>query len=262
MTTTTPRTPVSPWRAPHLAGLSPAAYWTGQTVMLGLVTFASLYDALFLKPAVDLVVDSGELWDLFIALTVSLVAALLMMKAGHLHRENAGRARQPWGWPIIAWLVLGAGLVFLRYNAAALAAPTIQGVSTGDDPSTYRMVAIVLLAVYLASGILNFYAGRMIFNPIARAFFSAQASDRRLGKRIIEARTALRRTTEHVEVARGDLLALPALREERDRELVAFGDQLKAEARLRIANHLADPAATGITALGSAARSDRTAADR
>lgn len=150
----------------------------------------------------------------------------------------------------VAWAALGAGLFWLRWNAAKLAVTSVavEG-QTADDGGAHvhQLMAVVMITLYLVPGVLAWIDGYLLGNPIA-------AHQRRTAAKVRELDDRLH-TTEAEATMVSRLLAMHADEieqiEDRAREAkranAALADELMAHARAEILRRLGDPAAGGIT---------------
>lgn len=241
--------PAAAWSAPHLAIVSnrqnSAVFWA----LLLLVGALSCYEAVLIKPAVDLVLNESDVWSWIVAVMLSVAAAVMMLESGYLARKARGEGHRSGTavWLLVTWAVLGLGIAVLRWDGIVQTQTplTIGGVSTAQgDPREAWLIPLVLLAVFNAAGVMNNATGRTLFNPFARGHASARRTRARLTRRIARERAALADLVEQLEVAKSDLLTVPELRESAERTIEAFFAELLEETRLRMLLPLGEPEIT------------------
>ena len=244
----------SPWAAPHALSASPTASRLLLAARVaGLGVFA-LADVVMIKGTVDIVLQQSDAVSWFIAILLGLGAVAMATTTGHLARVAAeeGRSATLAHLLVVGWLALGVALVALRANAATwtVPPPLVEGVAAPafDEAAMHQGIAALLALLYLSSGVWAYVEGRQ-FNPVLMAFSAAQARLERYRVQEIGQRALALRSAEDVQRARGQLTELHAARQAAEAAWRALAEQLMTEARVRMAIHLGDPAATGITEL-------------
>jgi len=221
---------------------------------LALVILFSLVDVILIKTTWDQVLQQPQIVSWLLAIVTGLCASALMWQSGA--QAASGRVFKSFATQLmacgalVAWLGLGAGLFWLRWNAAALAGSAIQteGQSTTDPAThTHRVMAIVMIFVYLAPGILAWIDGYLLSHPIEarqrrncalRHSLTKQLSDK-------EAESSRIRNLLHQNKEEIDLVpAQAALAKQANAALAA---ELRSYARQEILRRLGTPNAAGIT---------------
>lgn len=241
------------WKAPHLVAASTRRNLLVFVGLLLLVVLLSVYESLLIKPAVDQVVKNADLVSYLVSLMLSLAAAVLMMESGyHARKAHIDGVRISVSRALVAgWALIGLGLALLRLLPEPQVVSLLDDLNapTTDDGLGRRLlVAGVMLLVYVGAGILNNATGRSLFNPVAQAHASARRSRARLERRIAKRRARVALAFERLEVARGDLAAVPKLRTSAEQSVDAYFEELRQSARLRMLLPLGDPSITSAVA--------------
>jgi hypothetical protein len=253
----------SPWRAPHLASSTSLRYALSVTARILAVLLFSGIDIPFIKGSVDLVFQGQEWMSWVIATLLTLGAVLIAMTAGFLARATrTPRALWAAHLPLVGWLFLGVAVVGMRFGAAdwTVAPVLVEGMApVVDETGRHHGTAVLLAFLYFASGVWSYVEGRHVFNPVAAAYLSGRARRDRLTDAVIRQSGITNRATEDFQRARGNLAAVESGHTAARAALRALADELQAESRILIANHLGDPRATGITEIAPARRSTEEA---
>jgi len=224
------------WKNAHLAAASTRRNRSVFVSLLALVLALSMYEALLIKPIMDLVLAGSDAESYFVAVMLAVSAATMMLESGYLARKarvDGDRAIVPW-LLVLGWLLVGGALFTLRL------VPESDGQQLVPPP----LLATVIALVYLGAGVLNNAAGRSLFNPVAQAHASARRSRARVEHRIARQRRRVVRAFERLEVVRGDLVVASQLRASAEATAAAYFEQLRQAARLRMVLPLGDPAVT------------------
>lgn len=209
-----------------------------------LVAFAALLigvvvqsaDVLLGKSLLDKLVNGEEWQSYLIACAFALASALGAIGAGSALRHR----RRGWAALFLAfWAVVGIALAVMRRF-------TYEIMDDPDSANRDLVVALVMLGVYLLAGLDVIYQSTKLsdqrYFTLWRSGRHWRAAERRLAKLEPE----LERTEETLARLARDKGRLEAeVAEENDR-LDALERELRARARLRIAYHLGDPAATSL----------------
>ncbi len=254
MSTTTATTPSSStaWAARHLLSSTARSYWVSMGLRILMLIAFSCADLIFIKGTLDLILDQQEAvsWTVAIVLTIGSVA--IMVKAGYLYRkaQDDGHGR---GWILVlvaGWALLGVALVVMRFNGAewTSSAIAVEGqVGAVDETAKHQGIALLLGLIYISAGVFAYFEGMHDINPTAIEYMSLRPRVARLIDDITAQRGIVARAAEDLERAKGNLAALPDARAAAEGALRYRAEELMALARVRIANALGDPAATGIT---------------
>jgi hypothetical protein len=240
------------WAAPHLLTAKPTGYAISLGIrLLLLLAFASA-DVVLVKTTIDLVLDQQEAISWFIAVVLSIGSVTIMVKAGFLYRtaEGDGHGRA-WVFALVAaYVLIGLALVIMRMNAAQWteSAIAVEGqLGAVDETAKHQGIALLLAMFYIAAGALAFFDGLHDLNPTAIAYLALRPRVERLAGSITAQRSVVARAAEDLERAKGNLAGLEAARAAAENALRYRAAELMALARIRIANAIADPQATGVT---------------
>jgi hypothetical protein len=211
-------------------------------------------DLIFIKATFDRLLreSSWASWLAAAALTLAGLAAAVA--AGSSLRAAWARGGSRWSWfgaaaAGAAWAGIGAVVVALRWNSAALApaAAGYEGGAAAAGGGAERVLAVGLAAVYIATGVLAALDGWSLRNDDAKAMRNARrraaqlAQDHdRLEGQVQRMRQAQARRQEQLRTGIDEATATAR----------AAADALAAEAqhhaRVLIAMHLGDPASSGV----------------
>jgi hypothetical protein len=253
--TPTRRRTATGWAAPHVIAASPRRYLVGLGARIGALILFALADVIFIKTTIDIVLLSADAISWLVAVLLAIGAVVMAVTTGHLAHVAAaeGRRALPAHLLIIGWLALGVALVAMRFNAAAWTATPIQveGVAAPafDEAAMHRGMAVLLALIYLASGLWGYVEGRHLFNPFAQAYVASLLHRPALAARVISQGGLVNLYVEDLRRGRQQVEALIATRRAAENARRSLAAELMAEARVRIANSLSDPASTGITEL-------------
>ncbi len=191
-------------------------------------------------------------WTLTVAFAA--VSVGLMHAAGRalkdLRQARGGSGRVALGFMIGAWSVLGGVATYFRSQVATPSSrpADIFGTDTAADAAAAAhealLSAVLLAGLYIASGVLAFYAGFSEHHPRMKTYLA-------LRKRLPEQRQAVATETrllnearQALDLARGDA-ERAALRTRADIDRIdAEIDELKELVRVEVAAHLGLPEAT------------------
>ncbi|GHJ45643.1 hypothetical protein Cs7R123_29850 [Catellatospora sp. TT07R-123] len=213
--------------------------------LAGVADFVAFYQVLALV--------LGAIPELLYAavLAVTLIALLLMHKAGTTARDVS--ARQPDGkiWIVVAcvaaWVALGMGAFFMRLTVhddtgASTSLLNFGGVQFGQDDTSVTTKAIVFLVVFVTTGVLALIGAYLTWNPFRSAYRKARKRLRKeaaaLGRAESEASVSLQEAERlRKRLESGEKASADQAREHRR----ALGCELKSHARVQIAKRLTDP---------------------
>lgn len=220
------------------ASKTPWTHLLSTVMWVVIVVAGSIVDAILILPALDRTIRVDREFSVIFSFIIALVAATLAWSAGATFwKAMHSRVEKVAAWGLLGmWALLGVALFGLRLIAA----------STHQSAVPEWAMAIVLLLIYIAVGAGALHAGYSLNNPALRAYVAAQ-------RRLERARPKLE--SAEVELV-GSLAALTicvyrqrAVTDERIaalRETHDVADQLRALARVLVAQHLGDPAETGL----------------
>lgn len=239
--------------APGPVDESATAYARRRTLRVLLVGVVALSDVILIKSTWDVALQQPSWVSWTTAVMAALAGAALMWAAGHQvawRRVYGGRGVAITAL-VLAWLALGAGLTYLRWTSGDLTTVVLDvegaGVPTSGASDQHQVLALALLALFVAPGLLAFRDSADLHHPIAaeqrrshehlRRLRSqleilegeAVESDRLLTQAVVEAKNVLQRA-EHSKRAQR-----------------ALAEELKAHARAEILRQIGDPAAGGLT---------------
>jgi hypothetical protein len=250
---TAERRPARPRYSPGRVDESKRSFERRRALRMLLVAVLALTDVMLIKSTWDVVLllDAWISWAT--AVLTALAGACLMWSAGHQAalRRAYGARRAAVGVLVLAWLLVGTGLWFLRWSSGDLTTPTLDvegGAGTGTGPDVHHVLALALLALYVAPGLLAFRDAADLGNPIAAHQRLSHASSDELSRRLEMLEGEVVQSNQLLARA-GDEFQLIDVRAAHSKEAhQALAAELKAHARAEILRWIADPAAGGITA--------------
>lgn len=245
----------SKWASPELADESAAAYRIRLLSAFGLLGLISFADLLLVKTTFNVILRDAEWLSWVLGVSLTLAAVAMAFFAGRYSRQAVAGGpsvksdQAIVGILIVLWLVLGAGIFLLRWNAAEFAPAQVayEGAQTTSvEEAKERLLAVVLAAVYLATGGLAFVDGYRLTNPVAAAMRTARGRLEKLRPRLQERIGVVARLRENLTAAELEYARLPEQLAEAIAARETLAEELKALARVQIAMHLGDPSATGV----------------
>ncbi|GAA4535254.1 hypothetical protein [Pseudonocardia xishanensis] len=237
------------WVAPHLVN----AGW--QRVLWSVVVEAVVLamslgaDLVFIKTTLDPLIGQDEILSWLVAVALGVLSAVLPLHAG-AHARTFRAVGHGWVQALgltVTWLLLGAGLFWLRWAAADLNPGDLIADPDAIDRATsaHHVMAVVLATLYLATGAAAAVGGYRLTNPEASALRMARAALRRVEAALGPAEAAYARLLDAVAARTADMTDADPAAETARQLRRAVADHIRAVARVRIAQHLADPSATG-----------------
>lgn len=244
------------WSAPDHADQTARDHYLGIVAAFAVLGVITLADLFLIKGTFNRILRDDEALSWILGGSLTLAAVAGAFTAGsyarkavadpHSSRPDRGIATAL----ILGWVALGAGMFVLRWNAADFAPTAIAYDGAMDSSMTEaakeQLLAVVLAAVYLATGILAFVDGYKLTNPAAAALRAARARLERLLPRLQQQEALVARLRENLSVAEYEYTRLPQEHAIAIASREALAQELKAHARVQITLHLGDPAATGL----------------
>ena len=247
----------SRWAAPEKADESVSSYRLSRFLdflVIAVITLAG--DLPLITTTFNRVVRDNPAisWGLGIALT--LASVMLALTAGVYARKSvtlpsSARANAAvTSLLTLGWLLLGIGLFTLRWNAAQFAPAVVAYEGAADtavaEAAKEQLLAVVLATVYVATGVLAAIDGYKNTNPAAAAMRAARAKRDKILPHLQSQEARVARLSENLAVATREYTKLPDERAIALKAREALAAELKAYARVLMAIHLGDPAATGL----------------
>ncbi|MFI5709278.1 hypothetical protein [Kribbella sp. NPDC051620] len=255
------------WQNPRAAYESPQRHLLVVGVAVLALALVASADLGMIKGTIDRLLGLEPQWSWLIAAGLTIAALNLPMIAGKLCRRGqaTGHTAAPIQWTLLtAWVLIGASLLVMRWFAADLL-PSDAGFegqgAVNDETGTDRLVAIVLAAVYLGTGILAWAEGYLLTNDAAATRRAAARKAEQLTKKRAKSEALLTRLAQTVALHGHELATRQDAEKTAHDAVDGLIEHLKAHSRVRSAHHLADPAATGITRLRPYRSPDQAAGD-
>ncbi|TDO48248.1 hypothetical protein EV651_12314 [Kribbella sp. VKM Ac-2571] len=245
----------SGWHKPQAAYESLTRHLVYLGAAAAAVVLVAAADMGMIKSTIDRLLGLPPRWSWLIAVGLTVAALNLPLIAGKLYRRSkaTGHSTTPiQSVLLVAWFLIGASLLVMRWYAAAILPGQVSFEGQPADPSeagTDRLVAIVLAAVYVATGALAWAEGYLLTNDAAATRRAAGRSARKLTSKRAESEAKLTRLAQTATAHRQELKTLADAERTAHKAVDGLIEHLKAHARVQAAHHLADPAATGITRL-------------
>jgi uncharacterized MAPEG superfamily protein len=217
-------------------------------------------DAVNLKQVVDIAFDADPFTALTLTAAVTGAAVLMMHLAGRAAAKR--RAKEAtFGVArllaiVIPWLAIGFVAFAIRLTSEEslrLVGETIENAVTGSESTTglsskALLAALLMLSIYIASGIVAFHLGYEWYSPHKNELKTLQ-------RRLKEAQAEHRAALEALRLKQGEVVSATNLRDQSDAirdaiavQIAAEAEQMKEQARLLIAAKLGEPAKTsGVT---------------
>lgn len=223
---------------------NPAGVWsktpylpTASVYILIAAVLGNIVDVILAKGALDVVLNESEFISLITAIGMALIAVVTAIGGGlalrHGNRPLAAAA-------FTAWFCIGLALATMRWNK-----DTLDGLP--DNASSDKVLALLMLAVFVAAGIEVAIHGARIFT--ADNFFATRTA-RRTVRRIDKRRNTIAAQYARVGLELADHPEKRARAgRQHDMAQANIGHvqrELLAFARDRIAEALHDPSKTGV----------------
>ena len=245
-----------PVKAPRYSRVEIGGFRPAVTVILMVVLFgAGVGDFVDAKTVFDLAfTQSGAVYAWMLAISLTAMAIIVTHAAGHLWREAQHHRglKALSALMLVAWLAAGGLLAALRVVIGSTGNATsgqagnplagLQG--AGGSAPHPLVVALVLAAVWVATGLVSFALGYLAHAPAGAALARLEASTAKESRRLGEAR---RDESQAAHTLAAQQLHKTRLREawrQADARAAAHRDELRAWARSELVRVLGDPAAT------------------
>jgi hypothetical protein len=227
------------------------------TVALMVVLFgAGVGDFVNAKTVFDLVfTESGSVYAWALAISLTALAIIVTHAAGYLWREAQHR-RGLKGLSVLmltAWLAVGGLLAVLRVVIGSATGTAASG-QTGNPLAGLQnaggstphplVVALVLAAVWVATGLVSFALGYLAHAPAGAALARLEAATARESQRLGAARRDECQAAHTEAAQRRHKTRLREAWRQADARAAAHSDELRAWARSELVRVLGDPAAT------------------
>lgn len=233
---TTSPMPGNPAPMTHAPGIAGPYQLRLPQILIAVGIVLQSVDTLLAKTAFDVIVNESELVSLLIAVAVAGIGALAAVKAGIALKERIWLEVGLIGG---AWALIGVSMALLRFNTGLL-----NGLD--ENLPADMVVALLMLVLYLAAGGGIISATAKVWDPRHRALRSSRRGMKRVSRTLDTVEPQYARVVlalAHLDERRADLDDQVRLAQ----DLIATeADQLRARARLRIAEHLGDPAKTSL----------------
>lgn len=200
-------------------------------LLVGIV--AQFVDVMLAKNVFDIVVNQSESLSWFVAIGLTLTAAVLMVSVGIALRHGGRRHRLAAGALASVWLFLGLALAYLRMREGSL-------LGDADEPAD-GAIALAMFVLYLAAGLDIAYHSHALHDSDRESAIGGTVRVRRLDRALHPLEAMVTRVRETIE---GWPRVLERLDETYLDELARIGhheSELKAMARDRLTLGLEDP---------------------
>jgi hypothetical protein len=236
----------------EIGGFRPVVTMALMVVLFG----AGVGDFVNAKTVFDLVfTESGSVYAWALAISLTALAIIVTHAAGYLWREAQHR-RGLKGLSVVmlaAWLAAGGLLAALRVVIGSAAGAAASG-QTGNPLAGLQnavgstphplVVALVLAAVWVATGLVSFALGYLAHAPAGAALARLEAATARESQRLGAARRDESQAAHTVAAQRRHKTRLHVAWRQADARAAAYRAELRAWARSELVRVLGDPAAT------------------
>lgn len=238
---------------PHLASTTTRAYWGARVAQIAIAVAVSMFDVVLIKTTIDLVLDLQEPVSWLLGVLVMIASVYAAFEVGFKHRRHQAEGGSTLGiWVALAgWIALGGAFFAMRYLGSdfLLTGPVVEGQVAGtDDSGMEKMLAFVLLLVFICTGVAAYFAGHA-FNLTAQGHLRNRDRLTRLAGRIPVELGIAAHLAEIVVIKTRDVESQPLLLASANLNDAALADVLMAEARKQIALLLAAPESTDMTTI-------------
>lgn len=247
------------WAAPHLANQTPAEHRRALAADLLLLAVVTGVDLILIKSTLDHVLRLPEVWSWAAAAGLTMAAVVLAYRDAAQTRIAQAAGPTAASTALIAaltlaWVAVGAGLFWLRWNAADFTPAAAQYDTSGGpagttarEDRTEQLMAVVLATIYVATGVLAWLDGHKLTNHAAAALRATTRRLERITPLVADKTARVARLAESRTIHQHDLDTISAQREIARTARQGLAGELKEHARVQIALNLGDPTATGLT---------------
>lgn len=214
-----------------------------------LLAVVSVADLFFVKGTLDPLIGEAEFFSWAVATTVAVLSVVAAVQAGRYSRKYraTGDDRGVAIGLLVAWTALGLGLFVMRWIAGDLTADVVfEGGTATDDDTTHHLMALVLASVHLATGATAFLSGYALTNAEGFALRTARRMHRRVLRLLPEAEATYTRLATNLGARVTEMSEAAQAAETAKAVRRAVAAHVQAVARVRIAQHLGSPPATGV----------------
>lgn len=205
-------------------------------VLILLGWFFQSVDTLLAKGSFDILVNETEELSWVVAVGVAGTSAITSFGAGMAWRTNH---RIVAGAIAGAWLALGVTMSVLRFNTGVIS-------GSGENEVRDEIMAVLMLVMYVAAGGEVMYNAYKLWNP----YYGRLWASRTHGGLVARKLARLEARFSRVAAAITHLTRRKAALDAEYQRVLGDADQMAREladrARLRIAEHLADPERTSL----------------
>lgn len=214
----------------------------------------ALVDVILIKTTWNQVLLEREIVSWLLAVLTALGGAALMWNSGSLTATTrihpdpvrvAGSAATA-----AAWALMGAGLFWLRWNAAAISGAPVavegQVVDTSELDS-HRLLAVVLIALYVMPGVLAWVDGYVLGNPVAAHQRRTYAELGHLFPLVADIEGETVKVARLVALHHDEIEQVPEQSATARAANAALAAELRALARDEMVRRIGDPAVGGMT---------------
>ena len=246
-----------PVKAPRYSRVEIGGFRPVVTVILMVVLFgAGVGDFVNAKTVFDLVfTQSGAVYAWVLAISLTAMAIIVTHAAGHLWREAQHHRglKALSALMLVAWLAAGGLLAALRVvigspdgtATSGQAGNPLAGLQGAGGSAPHPLVvALVLAAVWVATGLVSFALGYLAHAPAGAALARLEASTAKESRRLGEARRAESQAAHTLAAQQLHKTRLREAWRQADSRAAAHRDELRAWARSELVRVLGDPAAT------------------
>ncbi len=225
-------------------------------ILMAVLFAAGVGDFVNAKTVFDLVfTQSGAVYAWALAISLTALAIIVTHAAGYVWREAQHHRglRALSALMLAAWLAAGGLLAALRVVIGSTTGTATSGQAgnplaglqnAGGSAPHPLVVALVLAAVWVATGLVSFALGYLAHAPAGAALARLEASNAKESRRFARVR---RDESQAAHTMAAQLLHKTRLREawrQADGRAAAHRDELRAFARSELVRVLGDPAAT------------------
>lgn len=220
--------------------------------IVALALILGMADVILIKSTYNAILDELAWMSWVLALVTAIGATALAWSAGsyaaialvHRNHSHAILASATGA----AWALLGAGLFWLRWNAAELGQTEVlvEGQSTAGDAAatqTHHVLAVVLITLYVMPGLLAFAHAFDLANPIAALQRATHARVTTLQTQLPHDEARATELTHLLERHHTELDHVPTNAQTAKNAAHDLATELKAYAAAETARQIGDPTA-------------------
>lgn len=248
----------SPYYAPQHVGIGLPAVLVMTAVGLLLAALPPAAEAALISSVIGVTFDLDTPAAIGTSILISLGILVLAFLSGRSYRarKDTGEGHQKWVLLALGWILAGLAMVLIRQNAHQWAAPPIRRNSGPGETDTTAIenaaaagdhtLALIFLFLHCAFGIIAWYEGTVLLNPIVFAHVRTSRKIARTRTAIANTAGLLQHVNENLEAARGAMAEQHQRLDAAEIDAANYARYLQEFSRAHIATLLGTPEASAM----------------